>query len=128
MPGSAHGSDSVDHAHIRFSDKPFMGSVTAPERARDSVEMARIVFGEEFVDQNAVMISLINANSPLVWDSTMVGSLRVYAESNQATLITPFILAGAMAPVTAAAVCGDTIRRCGEDGVGTTRPAEFIVP
>jgi trimethylamine---corrinoid protein Co-methyltransferase len=97
------------YSHIRFSDKPFMGSVTAPERAADTVELARITFGEEFVDQNTVILSLINANSPLVWDSTMVGAARVYAAANQATLITPFILAGAMAPVTAAAVCAQTL-------------------
>jgi trimethylamine--corrinoid protein Co-methyltransferase len=97
------------YSHIRYSDKPFMGSVTAPERARDTVELAKIVFGAEFVDQNAVVLSLINANSPLVWDSTMLGAARAYAEANQATLLTPFILAGAMAPVTAAAVCAQTL-------------------
>jgi trimethylamine---corrinoid protein Co-methyltransferase len=97
------------YSHIRYSDKPFMGSVTAPERARDTVEMARLTFGAEFVDQNAVVLSLINANSPLVWDATMVGAARAYAEANQATLMTPFILAGAMAPVTAAAVCAQTL-------------------
>jgi trimethylamine---corrinoid protein Co-methyltransferase len=97
------------YSHIRYSDKPFMGSVTAPERARDTVEMARLLFGADFVDQNTVILSLINANSPLVWDSSMLGAARAYAEANQATLITPFILAGAMAPVTAAAVCAQTL-------------------
>jgi trimethylamine---corrinoid protein Co-methyltransferase len=97
------------YSHIRYSDKPFMGSVTAPERARDTVELARIVFGAEFVDEHAVILSLINANSPLVWDGTMLGAARAYAEANQATLMTPFILAGAMAPVTAAAVCAQTL-------------------
>src|SRR3954464_2347052 len=97
------------YSHIPYSDKPFMGSVTHPDRAADTVELAKITFGEEFVDQNAVVISLINANSPLVWDGTMLGALRAYAEANQATLLTPFILAGAMAPVTAAAVCAQTL-------------------
>jgi trimethylamine--corrinoid protein Co-methyltransferase len=97
------------YSHIRYSDKPFMGSVTAPERARDTVEMAKLVFGAEFVDCHAVVLSLINANSPLVWDGTMLGAARAYAENNQATLMTPFILAGAMAPVTAAAVCAQTL-------------------
>ncbi|MGH2465244.1 MAG: trimethylamine methyltransferase family protein, partial [Candidatus Limnocylindrales bacterium] len=97
------------YAHMRYSDKPFMGSVTAPERARDTVEMAKLVFGNEFVDSHAVVLSLINANSPLVWDGTMLGAARAYAENNQATLMTPFILAGAMAPVTAAAVCAQTL-------------------
>jgi trimethylamine--corrinoid protein Co-methyltransferase len=90
------------YSHIRYSDKPFMGSVTAPQRAADSVELARIAFGADFLEQNTVITSLCNANSPLVWDATMLGAARVYAEANQAVLLTPFILAGAMAPVTAA--------------------------
>lgn len=89
-------------AHMTLSDKPFMGSVTAPERAEDTVAMARILFGEEFVDNNAVVINLINANSPMVFDETMLGAAKVYARANQATIITPFILAGAMSPVTVA--------------------------
>jgi trimethylamine--corrinoid protein Co-methyltransferase len=88
------------YAHIRYSDKPFMGSVTAPERAEDSVEMCKIVFGEEFVQNNTVLTSLINANSPMVFDETMLGALKVYARNNQACIVTPFILAGAMSPVT----------------------------
>jgi trimethylamine---corrinoid protein Co-methyltransferase len=117
------------YSHIRYSDKPFMGSVTAPERAADTVELARIVFGEEFVDQNAVVLSLINANSPLVWDATMVGAARVYAAANQATLITPFILAGAMAPVTAAAVCAQTLAEAlgGMTLVQLVRPGAPVV-
>jgi trimethylamine--corrinoid protein Co-methyltransferase len=89
------------YSHIKYSDKPFMGSVTAPERAQDSVTMAKMVFGEEFVDQNCVLINLINANSPMVFDGTMVGALKVYARANQATVISPFILSGAMSAVTA---------------------------
>jgi trimethylamine---corrinoid protein Co-methyltransferase len=89
------------YSHIRYSDKPFMGSVTAPERAQDTVNMAKILFGDDFVDKNCVTINLINANSPLVFDSTMVGALKVYARNNQATVISPFILSGAMSAVTA---------------------------
>src|ERR1700729_4244268 len=62
------------YAHMRWSDKPFMGSVTKPERAQDTVEMCEILFGKEFVAANTVCTSLINANSPLVWDSTMLGA------------------------------------------------------
>ena len=97
------------YAHIRYSDKPFMGSVTRPERAQDTVEMARIVFGRDFVDEHAVVFSLINANSPLVWDATMLGAARAYAEANQAVMMTPFILAGAMSPSTVAATCAQTL-------------------
>lgn len=104
LPVNKRHLDMV-YSHIRFSDKPFMGSVTAPERAQDSIDMAGIVFGEEFVDQNTVITSLINANSPMVWDATMLGALRVYAKNNQATVISPFILAGAMSPVTVLGTC-----------------------
>ncbi|MBW8635975.1 trimethylamine methyltransferase family protein [Hoeflea sp. WL0058] len=90
------------YSHIRYSDKPFMGSVTAPERAEDSVEMCKILFGESFVDENCVLINLINANSPMVFDETMLGAAKVYARNNQACIISPFILAGAMSPVTVA--------------------------
>ncbi|WP_022950419.1 trimethylamine methyltransferase family protein [Leucothrix mucor] len=90
------------YSHIKYSDKPFMGSVTAPERAQDTVDMCKIVFGDEFVDNNAVTASLINANSPMTFDDTMLGAAKVYARHNQATVISPFILAGAMSPVTVA--------------------------
>src|SRR5690606_8770841 len=89
-------------AHMTLSDKPFMGSVTAPERAQDTVDMAKILFGEDFVENNTVITSLINADSPMVFDETRLGALKVYARNNQATIVTPFILAGAMSPVTVA--------------------------
>ena len=89
-------------AHMTLSDKPFMGSVTAPSRAADSVAMARLLFGDKFVDDHAVMTSLININSPLTFDSIMIGALEVYARANQATVISPFIVGGAMAPVSVA--------------------------
>ncbi len=88
------------YSHIKYSDKPFMGSVTHPQRAQDTVDMAKVVFGDEFVEQNTVITSLINANSPMTYDATMLGAARTYARHNQATVISPFILAGAMAPVT----------------------------
>jgi trimethylamine---corrinoid protein Co-methyltransferase len=90
------------YAHMRYSDKPFMGSVTHPERAKDTVRMCEILFGQEFIQSNTVCTSLINANSPMVWDSTMLGAAEAYAENNQATIITPFILSGAMSPVSVA--------------------------
>jgi trimethylamine---corrinoid protein Co-methyltransferase len=89
-------------AHMQLSDKPFMGSVTEPSRAEDSVAMSKILFGADFVDQNTVMTSLININSPLTFDGIMMGALEVYARANQAAIISPFIVGGAMAPVTVA--------------------------
>lgn len=99
LPVNKRHLDMV-YSHIRYSDKPFMGSVTAPSRAQDTVDMCKIVFGEEFVDQNCVVVNLINANSPLVFDDTMLGALKVYARNNQGCVVSPFILSGAMSPVT----------------------------
>ncbi len=90
------------YAHMTLSDKPYMGSVTAPERAADSVEMSKILFGNDFVEQNTVMTSLININSPMTFDGIMMGALEVFAKSNQAAIISPFIVGGAMAPATVA--------------------------
>ncbi len=107
IPVSKRHLDMV-YSHIKYSDKGFMGSVTAGSRADDSIELARIAFGGDLAGRT-VMTSLINASSPLVWDGTMLASAQAYAESNQATIITPFILAGAMAPSTSAGVAAQTL-------------------
>jgi trimethylamine--corrinoid protein Co-methyltransferase len=108
LPVNKRHFDMV-YSHIKYSDKPFMGSVTAPERAQDTVDMVKILFGEEFVDQNCVLVSLINANSPMTFDATMLGALKVYARNNQACIVTPFIIAGAMSPVSAAGVAAQSL-------------------
>ncbi len=107
VPVSKRHLDMI-YAHLRYSDKPFMGSVTAGSRAADSVEMARIAFGGDLADRT-VMTSLINASSPLIWDGSMLEAAEVYATANQACIITPFILAGAMAPATSAGVAAQTL-------------------
>jgi len=108
LPVNKRHFDMV-YNHVKYSDKAFMGSVTSPVRAQDTVDIAKIVFGEDFVAENTVILSLCNANSPLSWDRAMLGSAKVYAENNQATLLTPFILAGAMAPVTVAGTAAQTL-------------------
>jgi trimethylamine--corrinoid protein Co-methyltransferase len=90
------------YAHMTLSDKPFMGSVTEPSRAADSVAMARILFGADVVDTQCVMTSLVNINSPLTFDSVMMGALEEYAAAGQACIVSPFIVGGAMAPVSVA--------------------------
>ncbi|HMQ57315.1 MAG TPA: trimethylamine methyltransferase family protein [Rhizobiaceae bacterium] len=90
------------YSHIRYSDRGFMGSVTAESRAEDSIEMCRILFGAGFVEENCVILGNVNVNSPLVWDATMTTALRAYARANQCAVIVPFILGGAMGPVTTA--------------------------
>ena len=116
------------YAHIRYSDKAFMGSVTAGERAEDSCELARIAFGGD-LGNRTVMTSLINASSPLVWDASMLAAMEVYAQHNQANLITPFILAGAMGPVTAAGVAAQTLAEAlaGMTFVQLVRPGAPVI-
>ena len=117
------------YSHLRWSDKPFMGSVTAPERAKDTVDMAELVFGRSFVDSHCVITSLINANSPMTFDATMLGAARVYAEHNQATIISPFILAGAMSPVTVIGTCTQLFAEAlaGMAFVQLTRPGAPVI-
>ena len=90
------------YSHIKYSDKPFMGSVMSAENAADSVRMAEIVFGADEIRRQPALISLINISSPRRLDDRMLGALKTYARARQATIITPFILSGAMAPVSVA--------------------------
>ena len=90
------------YAHMTLSDKPFMGSVTTAPRAADSIEMCRILFGAEFVDSHCVILGNVNVNSPLVLDGEASRVIRTYAAANQAPVCVPFILGGAMGPVTTA--------------------------
>jgi len=98
LPVNKRHFDMV-YTHMRYSDKAFMGSVTHPDRAADTVSMCKILFGDDFVDNSTVCTSLINCNSPMTMDGTMLGALKVYARANQAVMVTPFIMQGAMSPV-----------------------------
>src|SRR6476619_4713513 len=114
---------------MRYSANPFRGAVTPPLRARDTVDMARILFGADALEERAYILSLVNANSPLVWDSTMLGAARAYAEANQAVIMTPFILAGAMSPATAAGAATQTLAEAmaGMAYVQLVRPGAPVV-
>jgi trimethylamine--corrinoid protein Co-methyltransferase len=101
LPTHTRHLDMV-YSHIKYSDKPFMGSVTSAGNAADSVRMAEIVFGAEAIREQPALLSLINISSPRRLDDRMLGSLKVYARARQAMIITPFILSGAMAPVSVA--------------------------
>ena len=86
------------------TDKPFFAAVSAPSRTDDCVEMAKILFGERWLnplsgEPNTCLMGVMNGNSPLTYDATMLGAAKALARANQATLVTPFIMAGAMAPV-----------------------------
>jgi trimethylamine---corrinoid protein Co-methyltransferase len=82
-----------------LSDKPYMGSVISAENARDTIEMGKILLGEEQFATAPASISLINCNSPLRWDDRMLSAMLEYNRANQAVVCTPFLLMGAMSPV-----------------------------
>jgi trimethylamine---corrinoid protein Co-methyltransferase len=90
------------YSHIKYSDRAFLGSITAPERAADSIEMARILFGAEFVDRNCVIMGNFNTTSPLVIDGVTSRGIRAYAGAGQGSIHLPFLLGGAVAPLTMA--------------------------
>ncbi|MDT7581297.1 MAG: trimethylamine---corrinoid protein Co-methyltransferase [Pseudonocardiales bacterium] len=84
-----------------LTDKIYMGNVVSGENARDTLAMTEILFGgRATIEATPATISLINCNSPLRWDERMLESLLVYAEAGQPCVITPFLLMGAMSPVT----------------------------
>ena len=96
-------------ALLTLSDKPFMGSVTSGPNAVDTIAMAEMVFGKESLEQTPAVISLINVNSPLRYDDRMLSALLEYARAGQATVITPFLLMGAMSPVSIAATLAQQV-------------------
>src|SRR4051812_18520134 len=98
LPLDSRHLDMV-YALMTLSDKPFMGSVTSGPNAIDTIAMAEMVFGRESLEQTPAIISLINVNSPLRYDDRMLAALVEYAKRNQAVIITPFLLMGAMSPV-----------------------------
>ncbi|HIC79618.1 MAG TPA: trimethylamine methyltransferase [Kiloniellaceae bacterium] len=91
------------YAHMRFSDKPHLGAITEKSRAEDCVAMARLLHGEETFRSNCVILGNVNTNSPLLVDKVVTESIRVYCGAGQGIIVSPFILAGAMGPVSTAA-------------------------
>ena len=87
------------YSHIKYSSKPFMGSVTTGENAEDSVRMAEIALGAEAIRENPALVSLINVSSPRRYDDRMLAAIKAYARAGQAMILTPFLFSGAMAPV-----------------------------
>ncbi len=108
---------SLDSRHLdmafaaaTLTDKFFMGNVVTAQNAKDVIAMAEIIHGgrQAIVDTPA-LISLVNCNSPLRWDDRMLDSLREYALAGQPVVPTPFLLMGAMSPVTIPATLAQQI-------------------
>ena len=93
----------MDYAVIRWSDKPYVCYGTSGPKARDAVNLAAIACGgREEIEKTPGMLGVVNPNSPLVWDWLMADALIEWATANQPVVVTPFLLAGATAPVSIA--------------------------
>ena len=91
------------YLHMRYTDKPGLGAITEMERAQDSVDMARILHGTQTFENNCVIMGNVNTNSPLLVDRVVTQSIQTYCGNGQGIVVVPFILSGAMGPVTTAA-------------------------
>ena len=89
--------------HIRYNDKPFLGAIINRSCAQDSVDLMRVLYGPDVVDQHCVIMGNVNTNSPLLVDKVVTEAARVYCAAGQGLVAVPFILGGAMGPVTTAA-------------------------
>jgi trimethylamine--corrinoid protein Co-methyltransferase len=116
-------------ALLTLSDKPFMGSVTSGPNAIDTIAIAELVFGRDSIERNPAVISLINVNSPLRYDDRMLAALVEYAKANQALIVTPFLLMGAMSPVSVPATLAQQVAEAlaGIALVQTIRPGCPVV-
>lgn len=90
----------MSYALLRYSGKIYQGASGSAEAAQDAIDMARLVYGEAFMAEHAVLQGDLNVNSPLTLDHISTGVLKTYARANQPVLISPFMMSGAMAPVT----------------------------
>ena len=88
----------ITYSSMKHSDKTFMGMTTSPKNAEDVMDMCAILFGDDFIEENAVCTGNCNGNSPLVWDETMLGAMRAFCRRNQPVLCSPFVLGGANTP------------------------------
>ena len=98
----AHRHLRITYSSMKHSDKTFMGMTTSGRNAEDVIDMCRIMFGEEYLENNTVVTGNINGNSPLVWDQTMLGAMRAFSRANQPVLCSPFVLGGANTPASVA--------------------------
>ena len=99
------------YALLTLSDKPFMGSVTsAAERRSTRSRWRRWCSARSRSSETPAIISLINVNSPLRYDDRMLGALhRVREARTRPTIVTPFLLMGAMSPVSVPATLAQQV-------------------
>ena len=96
-------------AHMTLTDKPHLGAITEKTRAEDSIAMARLLHGAEVFEHNCVIMGNVNSNSPLLVDKVVTEAAAVYCGAGQGLIAVPFILSGAMGPVTTAAAIAQAL-------------------
>ena len=102
IPVSKRHLDMV-YAQMTLSDKPHLGAITEKSRAQDSVDMVETMFGADVMEEHVCIMANVNTNSPLLVDRVVSEAIQVYSSRGQAMVVTPFILTGAMGPVSTAA-------------------------
>ncbi len=88
-------------ASVTLTDKPVYGYSIGRERMADAIEIVRIARGigrDDLLRQPSIH-TVVNSNSPLIYDGGLLEGALVMAELNQPVVYTPFTLSGAMAPV-----------------------------
>ncbi len=87
-------------AASRLTDRVWSGEPSSEDAARDCIRMGEIIHGgREAIEARPVMFGNVNVNSPMHFDVRMLEGLLTYADAGQAIIVTPFLLMGAMAPV-----------------------------
>ncbi len=110
--------DAIRHmimtdAHIKLSDKTFMGSARGYDNAKDICEIAAIMFGgREEIEKTPVLNTLINSITPLMYDERMTGALMANAEYGQSCMVSSLVMSGSTGPVTMVETLAIQIAEC----------------
>jgi trimethylamine--corrinoid protein Co-methyltransferase len=103
----------MEYSTLRWSDQPYTTYGTNGAKARDGIAMASIVHGgRDAIEATPALLGIVNSNSPLVWDVKMLDALLAWAEAGQAVAVTPFLLAGATAPVSVSGGLAQQVAEC----------------
>ncbi len=114
----------INHSSFVDADLATFGMGTGQSRSEDSVAMAELVYGQDFLRDNVVMMTHASGNSPLVWDSTMLEGLRTFILAGQGALISPFVLGAANTPADVIS----TIAQLNAEAIACIAYAQLVKP
>lgn len=89
-------------AHLKFSDKPFMGNIASPAQSAEVIALTRSALGRPEAAGECNLLHLLNGTPPLTYWENPLKCLRTIAESGEANMISSYMMMGATGPVTAA--------------------------